>query len=157
MLLSGPALAKLTMDEARTRFDQHLAECTKEFGYSPEQSFRFGDHELAPKELEWRKCAYEGVRKWLIPNTDLPEGYDQLIDEDQRMTSSIAAKQLTRTERRERLDQLMHAIEEKERAERERLELELEAMMKDMQELQRQMDRMNEIQRMQQHAIGRFH
>lgn len=147
--------AGMNLEKAHQKFDQHMAECTQQLGYDPDQSDSFGDYELAPKEREWRKCVYQGIHKLLVPNTWIPDFYYRIIAEDQLMTDMIDAKQLTRAKRRERLDELVAALERKEAAERKRVQEDLDTTMNQMEELQQQMDRMNEIQQMQMHSMRR--
>lgn len=62
-----------------------------------------------------RECVYEGVEKFLIPKSLSPEVYRNAIAEDRQMTAAVAGGKMTRSERRERIENLIeeiHRIEE---------------------------------------------
>ncbi len=107
-------VAAISAEEAWEQLEAHLSACTEQFGYDPDQTQGIGPHELAPNEREWRDCVYQGVETIMIPNTQSPEIYQQVITEDRNMTEKIVSKQMTRTDRQERLDVLVASIKEHE-------------------------------------------
>lgn len=90
-------------DDMRTYLDG----CTRAFGYAPADSDRLGAHELAPREREWRSCAYRGIEQIVMPAARAPGSFRTLIDTDRRLTDEVAAGTLTRAERRQRLEGLL--------------------------------------------------
>jgi polyhydroxyalkanoate synthesis regulator phasin len=111
----------VSLEEARTRLDADLAQCTQRFGFEPAARDN-PERALAQGEREWRACAYDGVRKHLIPNSSLADVYNQLIGEDRRLTDRLDRGEITRAERRQRLDELIARIRETELAQRRKEE-----------------------------------
>ena len=105
------------MKDAHDKFRAHLAGCSARFGYNTEVANAQGRYQLAPNELAWRDCAYEGVRSTLLPSTKHPELYTALIEKDRAMTQQIQARRMTRVQRRQQLDVSFARIEEQERRE----------------------------------------
>ncbi len=134
---------------SRAALEIHMHGCTATHGYDWKATDGIGDRELAPGEREWRQCVYRGVEDILIPHTTFPGLYRQIIDEDRRMTEKIGRGEMTRSERRARLDQLLKVIERKERdhAEAKRLRA------RDMQDALEHQRMMSEIQRAQRGAL----
>jgi hypothetical protein len=124
IVLLPPAAVALTPEEGRAKLDAELAQCTQRFGFDPAAS-DLPERALASGERSWRECAYEGVKKHMIPNSTIPDVYLQLIGEDRTLTDRLDRGEITRTERRQRLDQLIERIRnaerEKIRAEQQRL------------------------------------
>lgn len=114
IVLLSPAAATLTPEEARAKLDAELAQCTQRFGFDP-GARDLPERALAPGERAWRECAYEGVKKHLTPNSTIPDVYLQLIDEDRTLTDQLDRGEITRAERRQRLDQLIDRIRSAER------------------------------------------
>lgn len=118
------AAAALTPEEARARLEAELAQCTQRHSFDPAAS-GLPERALAPGERAWRECAYEGVRKHLVPNSTIPDVYLQLIGEDRTLTDRLDRAEISRTERRQRLDELIERIRNSERqriqAEQQRL------------------------------------
>ena len=63
-----------------------------------------------------RECVYQGVEKYLIPNTRTPEAYRKAIAEDREITASIAAGKITRAHRRARVQDLLEELDRIEEA-----------------------------------------
>ena len=103
------------LQQSYAKFQTYLNECSKSIGVDPRTAKGVGEHQLLPKEREWRACAYEGIRALLVPTAKHPELYGQLIAEDQSMTNQIANGTMTRSQRAARLDQLRETIAQKER------------------------------------------
>ena len=100
-----------------------------------------GPHVLGAGEREWRECVYQGVEKYLIPNTRTPEAYRKAIAEDREMTPSIAAGKITRAHRRARVQDLLEEIDRIEEANMAKIVREREAVDRVMkEEMQRQLD-----------------
>jgi len=109
--LAGAAQAvEETRPEAHAAFDDGLAHCTRLYGYSPAAATNLGPHELGKGELAWRDCAYHVVRKTLVPGSRVPAVYEQAIAEDKAMTAAIQRQQLTRDERRRKLNDLLESL-----------------------------------------------
>lgn len=126
---------------ARGQLDDHIAECTKRFGYDPEAASKLGANVLGPGELEWRACVYQGIEKYVIPKTQSPEMYRRAIAEDRKMTDAVANGQTTRAQRRARVQQLLEEFDRVEEANRAKLQTQAsERLVKE--ELQRQQDMM---------------
>jgi hypothetical protein len=115
---------------ARRQLDDHMAECTRRYGYDPEAGSKFGSNVLGPGEREWRDCVYQGIEKYVIPRTLSPDAYRQAIAEDRKMTEAIAKRDMTRAQRQARLKQMLDEIDRLEGANRakqdvDRLEMEM--------------------------------
>ena len=80
---------------ARRQLDDHMAECSKLYGYDPEAGSKLGSNVLGPGEREWRGCVYQGIEKYLIPRTLSPDVYRRAIAEDRTMTEAIAKGEMT--------------------------------------------------------------
>ncbi len=96
------------------KFERHVEACSASYHFDPKVVYDVGEHELAPGEEAWRRCVYEGVEQIIVPHTDFPELYMQIIDEDRGMTEKIARRELTRFERRNRIEWLIQLIETNE-------------------------------------------
>ena len=117
-------------------FERHVEACSAAHQFDRKLIHGVGQHELAPDEKAWRGCVYEGVEQIIVPHTDFPELYRQIVEEDRDMTEKIARRELTRFERRTRIEWLVLLIETNEaylRQDQFRQAREL----KDMQERQR--------------------
>ena len=128
---------------ARTQIEQHLRQCTERHGYDPEAASNLGPHALGAGERQWRECVYQAVEQYLIPNTPTPEVYRRAIAEDREMTESVASGQMTRAERRARVQALLSEIDRQEELNRIEAERRVQAATRLMQqELRRQQDLM---------------
>ncbi len=116
--------AAVSLEEARTRLDADLTQCTQRFGFDP-AARDLPERALAPGERAWRACAYDGVKKHMVPSSSIPGVYHQLIGEDRMLTDKLDRAEITRAERRQRLEQLIERIRntelEKISAEQEQL------------------------------------
>ena len=115
---------------ARRQLDDHMAECTKRYGYDPDAGSKLGANVLGPGEREWRDCVYQGIEKYLIPRTLSPDVYRRAIAEDRKMTEAIAKGEMTRAQRQARVQQMLDEIDRVEDANRakqdvDRLEMEM--------------------------------
>lgn len=102
------------IEAARTAFYEELASCTRTYGYDPEKLPALGPHQLAPNELKWRSCAYDAIETRLIPSSGNPQLYQDLIATDQVLTSEIEGGTLTRSERQEKIREMLARIEARE-------------------------------------------
>jgi hypothetical protein len=109
--------ASFYMKDAYDKLGAHLADCTSRTGYDPKAAQTLGAYQITPAERQWRECAYAGVRSIALPATKYPELYTALIDKDKAMTEQIAARRMTRAERRRQLDVNIRRIQEQERTE----------------------------------------
>lgn len=96
--------------ESRARLTLALDRCIEAHGYSPELTEEVAENAMAPGELEWRECAYQAMRDHARANPEMRERYERLIAEDSQMTAAIQAGSLTRSQRRDRLDDLITEI-----------------------------------------------
>jgi len=101
-------------EKAYSDFQAALEQCTGKFGYDPDNPPKVGKYELAPNELEWRSCAYDGIRQYLIPNSKSPGLYQNLIALDQEMTEGIQKGIVTRDQREETIENAIDNIESQE-------------------------------------------
>lgn len=115
---------------ARRQLDDHMAECTKRYGYDPNAGSKLGPNVLGPGEREWRGCVYQGIEKYLIPRTLSPDVYRRAIADDRKLTEAIANGEMTRAQRQARVQQMLEEIDRVEEANRakhevDRLEMEM--------------------------------
>lgn len=110
-----------TLVSAREKLIAALQDCTGRFDYDPEAP-GLPENALAPNELGWRDCAYAAAREYTRVNTALAVDFTTLIDEDQRLTQQVARGQMTRTERRQRLQPMIEGIRQKEEEQIQSLE-----------------------------------
>lgn len=96
---------------ARRQLDDHMAECTRRYGYDPEAGSKLGSNVLGPGEREWRDCVYQGIEKYVIPRTLSSDAYRQAIAEDRKMTEAIAKGDMTRAQRETRVKQMLEEID----------------------------------------------
>ena len=101
-------------EEGYINFEAVLEQCTGKYGYDPDNPPKLGKYELAPNELEWRSCAYDGIRQHLIPNSKSPGLYQNLIALDKEMTAGIQKGIVTRKQREETIENAIDNIETQE-------------------------------------------
>jgi hypothetical protein len=112
-----PCLAVADAVDARLdALHAYLASCTQEFGYDSKHSASFAEHEIAPGEAKWRDCAYDGIRKIMVPSSAVPATYDTLIALDKVMTREIPGGKRSRAERKQRIGKMIDDIIAKEKA-----------------------------------------
>jgi len=112
-----PCLAAADAVDARLdELDVYLASCTQQFGYDSKRSASFAEHEIAPGEAKWRDCAYDGIRKIMVPPSAVPAAYDTLIALDKIMTREIPGGKRSRAERKQRIGKMIDDIIAKEKA-----------------------------------------
>lgn len=104
---------KTAVEMAHERFLTYLDNCSKTYGTDP-RTATVGENELVVHEQEWRACAYEGIRTIIVPASSFRQDYEKMIAEDQVMTDKVARGEMTRTERRARLDSMREEIATKE-------------------------------------------
>jgi hypothetical protein len=107
---SSAAAPQSPLAAARSQLVADLEQCTHSFGYDPQKAGDIPENQLAPRELEWRQCGYDAVRKYSQFQPALTGRYEQLINEDISMTNAIQSGAMTRTQRRVRLDALIEQI-----------------------------------------------
>lgn len=127
------------------QLDAQLATCSGQYDYrAGAMEASLGPHELAPDERAWRACVYQAVETNVMPNMNLRDRVQEVIDADRTMTDEIAAGTLTRAERRARVDKLLTALfndEELSRREQAaRMEQTMEADRDRMRDMRRQED-----------------
>jgi hypothetical protein len=105
---------RASMEAARTAFYRDLASCTKTYGYDPEKLPPLGPHQLGVNERKWRSCAYDAIEVRLIPASRNPELYSDLIASDRVLTNEVEEGIVTRSERRERIREMLATIEARE-------------------------------------------
>jgi hypothetical protein len=106
---------------ASEQLDAYLAQCTARHGYDPETASNLGPYVLGAGEHEWRECVYQAIEKYMVPTTPTPEIYRRAIAEDRKMTEAVASGQMTRAQRRARVQELLAEIERVEEQNRAKL------------------------------------
>lgn len=108
-------------------------------------------------EREWRECVYQGVETYLVPNTLTPEIYRKAIAEDREMMDRVASGQMTRAERRARIEALLKEIDANEEVNKVELQRRMESLDRMRDELRRQQERaeMRELRRAIVSPLGR--
>src|SRR5262249_28449144 len=107
---------------ARADFRGHVAQCTAEYGYSPEAGAALGPYELGASERPGRDCVYPGIEQDLVSSSLTPDIYRKAIAEDRALTDGVAARRTTRAQRAERIRQLLAEIDRTEEANRAKIE-----------------------------------
>lgn len=100
---------------ARDKLVAEIQQCTQKHGYNP-QATGMPENALAPNELPWRQCAYDAARSYGQAHPQVQSLYEQLIAEDIQMTTALQQGQMTRTQRRARVEELIAQIEQAEEA-----------------------------------------
>lgn len=103
--------AQFVDNEPKVRMQRAMEVCTLNHGYDPADADLLGPHQLGEGELAWRDCVYQAIGEILIPSVASPLPYERLILEDREMTRAIQAGQLTRAERKARLDSMKAGLE----------------------------------------------
>ena len=117
----GPRLSRITSalllgltwtladaaDKTTEALDRHMADCSKQFGYDEASASKLGPNELSPTERQWRECVYQGIRTIMIPSARRPNAYREIIAKDKVMTDKIEPGEMTREERKGRLEHLV--------------------------------------------------
>ena len=151
--IAFPGLAAAhDIDAKREEMRAHLKFCTQKYGYDPKRTRGFDEHEIAPGEAKWRDCAYDGIRKIMMPNSAVPSAYQTLIALDRVMTREIQAGEKTRAEREKRIQKFIDDTIAKEKTksnqaagqEKKKEQEELDQMRVEL------ITRMNEIKRMRE-------
>jgi hypothetical protein len=112
---TGASASQAGLIEARDRLTAEVRKCTDQQGYDPKQVSGIGENQLAPGELQWRQCAYDAARRYIVQNPQMRGLYEQLIAEDIQLTSALQQGTVTRTQRRARVEALLaqiHSAEE---------------------------------------------
>src|SRR4051812_32501496 len=99
-------------DQARA----NLAECASKVGFNPQGNFDAFDRSLAPNEAAYWACAHEGVERYVLPATRIPNQYRSLIADNRRWLASLGSGEMTRQQWRARLDQRIDQVKDQERA-----------------------------------------
>ena len=110
LLVPGLAAAD-EIDARMDRLHDRFQQCTRQHGYDPQSLGSTGPHEVAPGELQWRECAYDGVREIMVPASAVPDAYETLIALDRVMTREIEAGKRTRDQRRDRIQGMLDDID----------------------------------------------
>lgn len=100
--------------EVKARLESYLSQCTQTFGLDPRKESGLSENELAPNEREWLDCAYIGIERIMIPNSDFPGMYRDFIAEAKSLVDLMERGEVTRTQRRNRLQTLIAQIENAE-------------------------------------------
>jgi hypothetical protein len=111
---SSGSAAQDPLAAARERLVADLDRCTQTYGYDPETVAGIAENQLAPREIEWRQCGYDAVRRYGRSHPALTGRYEQLINEDITMTNAIQAGAMMRSQRRARIEQLVGEIKAEE-------------------------------------------
>jgi hypothetical protein len=111
---SSTSQAQSPLAAARQQLIDDLHQCTNIFGYDPRNVTGVAENQLAPGELQWRQCGYDAVRRYGRSHPALTGRYEQLINEDITMTNAIQSGASTRTQRRQRIEELIVQIKDAE-------------------------------------------
>ena len=106
------------MATARRQLEDHMAGCTRRYGYDPEAGTKLGPHVLGRGEREWRDCVYQAIETYMIPRTLSPDLYRRLIAQDRKMTDAVAKGEMARAERQARVRLMIEEIDRIEEANR---------------------------------------
>jgi hypothetical protein len=139
-------------EQSFERLKAHASECTSKWGYDPDRGERLGPHEIGVGERDWRECVYQGVHDIMIPGSAVANAYRGLIARDKGMTERIAREELTREERKARLEKLLADIESSEKAASESAAnsaSEQDQLEKDRDRLRARMDELKKMRRIQ--------
>lgn len=107
---------RATFGQLRAQLDDHLEGCTRSVGMDPTGPQDVGEYELVPNERAWLDCAYEGIERIMVPSSYVPEMYRRLIAESRALTNLVERGELTREQRRIRIETLVAEIEDAELA-----------------------------------------
>lgn len=110
---SGPEGSR---DSVLQRFTQHMDGCSARFGYDPDKADALGPHQLGENERDWSECVYDGIRRYLAVNSPVPDAYTGLIDTHKTLTDQVEAGQITRAQRRGKVEALFESIRRDEDA-----------------------------------------
>jgi len=99
-----------TFQTQYAEFQDALKQCTDLTGYDPGAQSSLGPYELGQGELRWRECAYSALLMLIVPNTQFPDLYTDLIERDKEMTRWIEEKQFTRSQREMQISALRQQI-----------------------------------------------
>jgi hypothetical protein len=111
---SSTSQTQSPLSAARQQLIDELRQCTSTFGYDPRNVTGIAENQLAPNELQWRQCAYDAVRSYGRSHPTLTGRYEQLINEDITMTNAIQSGASTRSQRRQRIEELIAQIKDAE-------------------------------------------
>ncbi len=100
--------------ELQARLESYLSQCTQTFGLDPRKESGLSENKLAPNERDWLDCAYKGIERIMIPNSDFPGMYRDFIVEAKSLVDLMERGEVTRTQRRNRLQTLIAQIENAE-------------------------------------------
>jgi len=95
---------------ARQQLLADLSQCTTTYGYDPKAVTGIPENQLAPHELQWRQCGYDAANRYVRAVPAMNDKYQQLINEDITMTNAIQAGTMTRSQRRQRIEELIAQI-----------------------------------------------
>ena len=104
------------MQQADAQFHARFEDCKRIHNYDSETPPKLGEYDLAPTERAWQECVYDAVRKHLIPATLSPELYEAAIRTSQTLTNGIEKETVTRSQRKEKMDEIIAQIEAEERS-----------------------------------------
>lgn len=105
---------RATFGQLRAQLDVHLEGCTRSVGVDPREPQDVGEYELVPIEQAWLDCAYEGIERIMVPGSHVPEMYRRLIAESRALTNLVERGEVTREQRRIRIETLVAEIEDAE-------------------------------------------
>ena len=123
---SQPTKSDTKVVDIYPNFKRHMDGCSEKYGFDPTKTEAVGEDELAPSEAAWRECVYLGVEQYILPNTPVPTAYFRIVEEDRVMTDQISRGELSRAERRARLEEL---IDQAVSAERHTMDAQLQQAM----------------------------
>ncbi len=130
--------------KAFAKFDEFLAACSDRFEYRPETA-NLGPHQLGTHERNWSQCVYNAIEDTIIPKSPIADMYRFLITQHQSYTDKVENGEVTRQQRRARMEQIVASIQRQEDALGEGDMLRARTI-EDQKERERQMRRLQNIQ-----------
>jgi hypothetical protein len=110
---SSTTVSQSGLVEARDKLVSNMRQCSQQHGY-PDAVTDLAENAVAPNELEWRKCAYDAILGYARSNPTMIGKYQQLVYDDQEMTTHIQKHSMTRSDRRDRLNEMLAEMKKME-------------------------------------------
>jgi hypothetical protein len=75
------------------------SQCAAEHDYDWQRPGTVDEKALAVGEKAWRQCVYAGIRRDIIPTSNVGDEYERIIERDIEFTKAVEAGEMTRVER----------------------------------------------------------
>lgn len=120
LLIALSLVSLVSMAADISNINNHVDNCSKSHGYSPELENNLGPHELGRNEREFLECVYKEIQEKLIANVMFPDDYKHLIKRHKEMTDQLVKGEITRAQRKSHIQYLISLIKDNEVTETER-------------------------------------